>query len=334
MSEQNIKNWFSRHPVWTTVIGIFILFMLIGIFGESSEEKQVASVPKKQVVDNKVVDLAKTENQVNTEDKELKVVTFTQVNDAKIVTQPVSNSIDQAPGVQINNEPSPKKVTDEANESELYSIVNVVDGDTVKINIDGNKETLRLIGMDTPETVDPRKPVQCFGTEASNKAKELLSGQKIRIEQDPTQSERDIYGRLLAYIYREDGLFFNKYMIEQGYAHEYTYNIPYKYQVEFKVAEKSARDNQLGLWSSDTCNGDTTSEIIDSTTSSQSTSQPVATESSTSKYYTSSYHTSNYYYPESCDGWKSLSEKYLVSYDSLEALLQDYSSKTLSPQCQ
>jgi endonuclease YncB( thermonuclease family) len=68
-----------------------------------------------------------------------------------------------------------------------YSVLSVVDGDTVKIRMNGNEETIRLIGMDTPETVDPRKPVQCFGREASNKAKELLSGIKVHIEMDASQ---------------------------------------------------------------------------------------------------------------------------------------------------
>ena len=115
------------------------------------------------------------------------------------------------------------------------------------------------IGIDTPETVDPRKSVQCFGREASNKAKELLGGKKVRIELDASQGERDKYGRLLAYLYRDDGIFYNRYMIEQGYAHEYTYNIPYKYQAEFKTAQKAAQTAHIGLWSPTTCNGDTTS---------------------------------------------------------------------------
>jgi len=202
-----------------------------------------------------------------------------------------------------------------------YSVVNVVDGDTIKINMGGVTETLRLIGIDTPETVDPRKPVQCFGKEASNKAKELLSGQKVRIEKDSTQGDRDKYGRLLAYVYREDGLFFNEYMVKQGYAHEYTYDTPYRYQKEFKADEKYARENQLGLWSPNTCNGDTTSAANISNQTS-------------GKYYTSSYYTSVYYYPEDCSAWEGLSKKYLESYDSLADLLSKYPTKTLSPQCQ
>jgi len=208
---------------------------------------------------------------------------------------------------------------------EYYSISSVVDGDTVKVNINGTIETLRLIGMDTPETVDPRKPVQCFGKESSNKAKELLTGKKVRIEKDSSQGEFDKYNRRLAYIYREDGLFLNKYMIEQGYAHEYTYNTPYKYQTEFKEAQKLAQENLRGLWSPDTCNGDTTSVTTNTA--------PTTTESANGKYYTSSYHTSKYYYPVACPEWQNLSSSYLKSFDSLEALLATYPSRTLSPQC-
>lgn len=222
-----------------------------------------------------------------------------------VVTQPVANPTPSAP------------------QYTYYSVTQVVDGDTVKVNMNGTVTTLRLIGMDTPETVDPRKPVQCFGTEASNKAKELLVGKKIRIEKDSTQGELDKYGRTLAYVYREDGLFFNKYMIEQGYAHEYTYNTPYKYQAEFKTAQTSARDNQRGLWSPNTCNGDTTSE-----------EQTPASVQASGKFYTSSHHSSIYYYPEACSGWQTLSPSYLKSFDSLEALLAAYPSKTKSPQCE
>lgn len=228
---------------------------------------------------------------------------------------------------KTNNEVSSLSLQDEGSQYAYYSVASVVDGDTIKVNIDGVTETLRLIGIDTPETVDPRKPVQCFGVEASNKAKELLSGKKVRVEKDQTQGDKDKYGRLLVYIYREDGLFFNKYMIEKGYAHEYTYDLPYKYQSEFKAAETYARENQLGFWSPSTCNGDTIS-VAEETAIDQPSSQ------NSEKYYTSSYPTAKYYYPKSCLGWQSLSKSYLREFDSLDALLKVFPSKTLSPQCQ
>lgn len=144
-----------------------------------------------------------------------------------------------------------------------YSVSRVIDGDTIDISIDGKVERLRLIGIDTPETVDPRKPVECFGVEASNKAKTLLIGKKVSLESDGSQGELDKYNRLLRYVFLEDGTNINLLMIKEGYAHEYTYNLPYKYQTEFKNAQKQAEANKAGLWSPDACNGD----VIKSVTS-------------------------------------------------------------------
>ncbi len=135
-----------------------------------------------------------------------------------------------------------------------YSVTKVIDGDTVNINKDGEIITLRLIGLDTPETVHPSKPVECFGKEASNKAKAVLTGKQVRIEMDASQGTYDKYGRTLAYIYLEDGTHFNKYMVEEGYGYEYTYDLPYKYQAEFKKAQEEAEINKRGLWASNVCN--------------------------------------------------------------------------------
>lgn len=221
---------------------------------------------------------------------------------------------------EISKEAPQEVQTTPQSESQYYTVVNVVDGDTIKINKDGVTETLRLIGIDTPETVDPRKPVQCFGKEASDRAKELLSGKKVRIETDDSQDTIDKYGRLLVYVYRDDGLFFNKKMIEDGYAYEYTYNIPYKYQVEFKHAENTAHTQEKGLWSPDTCNGkaDPVQNLLQG--------------GGVTKFYTSSHPSAKYYYPEVCTAWEGLSERYLKSFDSLEELLGTY-QRTLSPQC-
>lgn len=148
-----------------------------------------------------------------------------------------------------------------------YKVKKVVDGDTLDVSKDGKIVRLRLIGIDTPETVDTRKPVQCFGKAASDKAKELLTGKTVRLESDASQGTLDKYGRTLAYAFLPDpstplgasGISFNEYMIAEGYAHEYTYNLPYKYQKEFKAAEKRAREEKRGLWADDTCAGDTKS---------------------------------------------------------------------------
>ncbi len=151
---------------------------------------------------------------------------------------------------------SPKEVAEGKevkNSAPLYKIIKVVDGDTVTVEIDGKATTLRLIGLNTPETVDPRKTVECFGIQASFRAKEILEGRKVRIEKDASQGEFDKYKRTLAYIILEDGTNFNKLMIEQGFGYEYTYNLPYKYQKEFKAAQKSAETGKRGLWADGVC---------------------------------------------------------------------------------
>ncbi|MDZ4826811.1 MAG: thermonuclease family protein [Actinomycetota bacterium] len=133
-----------------------------------------------------------------------------------------------------------------------YDVERVVDGDTVRLT---NGDSVRLIGIDTPETVDPRQPVQCFGEEASEYAHELLDGESVYLELDPTQGELDRYGRVLAYVWLPDGRHVNEEMVAQGYAHEYTYELPYRYQDEFQAAEADARAADRGLWSPDTCAG-------------------------------------------------------------------------------
>jgi len=135
-------------------------------------------------------------------------------------------------------------------------ITNVVDGDTVDVLIDGREERLRLIGIDTPETVRPDHPVECFGREASAFARELLNGQDVLLEDDPGQDNRDRFGRLLRYVWLPDGRLVNYEMIVQGYAFEYTYNRPYTYQAPFRAAQQAAREAQTGLWSPSTCNGE------------------------------------------------------------------------------
>ena len=139
-----------------------------------------------------------------------------------------------------------------------YALVDqVVDGDTIRIKTgDGKDEAIRLIGIDTPETRDPRKPVQCFGREASAKTKELLLGKKVKLEADPTQDERDKYHRLLRYVILEDGTNINQYLIEEGFAHEYTYESnPYRYQKDFLAAENRAREAGKGFWDKQSCAG-------------------------------------------------------------------------------
>lgn len=140
---------------------------------------------------------------------------------------------------------------------EVYQVVKVVDGDTLEVDLNGTTTKIRIIGIDTPETVDPRKPVQCFGKEASNKAKEILSNQLVTLVADQSQGNTDKYKRLLRYVYLPDGTDYGLYMISNGYAHEYTYDIPYEHQAQYKQAQADAMNGDKGLWSPNTCNGNT-----------------------------------------------------------------------------
>jgi micrococcal nuclease len=139
---------------------------------------------------------------------------------------------------------------------EFLPVLRVIDGDTIVVLLNGNEETIRLLGMDTPETVDPRKSVQCFGLEASNETKSLLDGRSVSLQSDPTQSDRDKYGRLLRYVFRDDGLFIDEFLVKEGFAREYTYfDLAYKYQIAFRADQAAARQFGLGLWATSTCAG-------------------------------------------------------------------------------
>jgi micrococcal nuclease len=136
------------------------------------------------------------------------------------------------------------------------AVTHITDGDTFDVMINGNKSRVRMLGINTPESVDPRRPVECFGREASNYLKGLIDNKQVRLEQDPDKTDTDEYGRLLRYVFLGDTNI-NEQMIRDGYAYEYTYKSEkYMYQNQFKQAEKFARENKLGLWADDTCRGE------------------------------------------------------------------------------
>ena len=139
---------------------------------------------------------------------------------------------------------------------ELFQVLSVTDGDTIRVDYNGTSTPVRLIGVNTPETVDPRKSVECFGQEASNYLKSLLEGKQVTLVADPTQSDRDKYDRLLRYVYL-DGEDINLKIISAGYGYEYTYNIPYEKQTEYKAAQNDASTNERGLWSPNACVAET-----------------------------------------------------------------------------
>jgi len=176
-----------------------------------------------------------------------------------VPTAPAATIVPTAPAATIvPTAPAPSAVpqnTGIPQDALAVPVIKVTDGDTIHVRLDGNNVTIRMIGINTPETVDPRKPVQCFGKEASNHAHQLLDGATVYIEQDASQGNYDKYNRLLRYVWLADGRMFNQVMIAEGYAFEYTYNVPYTYQSQFKEAQRNAQNQQIGLWSPTTCNG-------------------------------------------------------------------------------
>lgn len=125
----------------------------------------------------------------------------------------------------------------------VVKVTRVIDGDTIEIE---GGERVRYIGIDTPETMDPRKPVQCFGTESSKKNKDLVEGKTVRLEKDIT--DRDKYNRLLRYVWLNDTLI-NLALVKGGFAYSYSYPPDIKYQDKFVTAQKEAREAKVGLWS-------------------------------------------------------------------------------------
>ncbi|WP_082486369.1 thermonuclease family protein [Frigoribacterium sp. Leaf186] len=125
----------------------------------------------------------------------------------------------------------------------------VVDGDTVVVTVAGERERIRLIGVDTPETVKPDAPVDCFGPEASSFTTSALpEGATVWLEADASQGDADRYDRLLRYVWSPDGTMLNERLVAGGYGREDTYDDAYRYRDRFVAAEASAEASRTGLW--------------------------------------------------------------------------------------
>jgi micrococcal nuclease len=128
------------------------------------------------------------------------------------------------------------------------TVTRTVDGDTIAVHVDGRDEHVRLIGIDTPETVSPTKPVMCFGKEASEETAHLLPpATAVRLVRDV--EARDVYGRLLAYVYRaSDGLFVNLALADGGFADVLSIAPNTAHADEIRAAVAAARARRAGLW--------------------------------------------------------------------------------------
>ncbi len=131
----------------------------------------------------------------------------------------------------------------------LYRIDHYVDGDTIAVDMNGNIEDIRFIGIDTPETHRPNTPVQCYGPAASAHTKALIeqAGGKVRLASDSLSTNRDRYDRLLRYVYLPDGTNLNLRNIQEGYAFYYPY-FPFSKSEQFAQAQRDAQQHNKGLW--------------------------------------------------------------------------------------
>jgi micrococcal nuclease len=124
-------------------------------------------------------------------------------------------------------------------------VTRVVDGDTIEVRLDGEIEDVRYIGVDTPETVKPGAPVECFGPEAHDFNERLVDGENVRLDYDAER--RDVYGRLLAYVHVGD-TFVNEELVRRGYATTLTIPPNDTYAARFAELERKASAAGLGLW--------------------------------------------------------------------------------------
>lgn len=137
-------------------------------------------------------------------------------------------------------------------------VIHVADGDTLEAQMDGASTTIkvRFLGVNTPETVDPRRAVECFGKEASAFTKQLLQGKRVLLKEDPQADNIDKYGRSLRNIFLEDGTDVNALLVKEGYAYAYvSFPQDKRRKAELKRLQEEAKLAKRGLWKLDTCDG-------------------------------------------------------------------------------
>lgn len=222
---------------------IFGLIFIIAVFTE--EEQTTQTVTSNEFESPEIQFNEQKESDTNTEESNSKE------DETENTQDQVNKTVKEDPANEDNTQEQPSQ-TKEVEESTNLNLIDakverVIDGDTVKVNINGKEETLRLLLVDTPETVHPNKPVQPFGKEASDFAKETLNGKNVGLEIDV--SERDKYGRLLVYLWL-DGKMFNEMLLETGLARvAYVYVPNIKYVDQFREIQREAQEKGLGIWS-------------------------------------------------------------------------------------
>lgn len=147
--------------------------------------------------------------------------------------------------IQYVTDSGPFKTSSGKSSGQTYKVLRVIDGDTIIVDKDGEQTRVRLIGVDTPETVKPNTPVQPYGKEASNYTKRHLNNQNVRLEYD--REEKDRYGRTLAYVWLGNEMY-NEKIVKEGLARAKFYRPNDKYQIRIEQAQKEAQKQQKNIW--------------------------------------------------------------------------------------
>lgn len=147
-----------------------------------------------------------------------------------------------------------KYIDNKITSNKTYKVIQVIDGDTIKISYNWEEKSIRFIGVDTPESYTTRFWYkECYWDEAKNYLKNLVENKDIKLEFDETQWKEDKYNRLLAYVFYNNENINNK-LIQEWYWFEYTYDKKYKYQENFTITQNQAQESKKGLWAQETCN--------------------------------------------------------------------------------
>ncbi|WP_277680034.1 thermonuclease family protein [Gracilibacillus dipsosauri] len=240
----------------------FILFVIFvepideSVQGKDTDSEQVNSASdKKQTVEDESSNNEQTgQDKTSDDNKNNQDNEDSKKTEEKKDKTTSNNNRSNEEEKSSKNESSKKQTnqkTDDSSDSNLSlaTVTRIVDGDTIEINLDGKTESVRLLLVDTPETVHPSKPVQPFGPEASEFAKNVLSGKEVKVEYDGPK--RDKYDRLLAYLW-VDGKNFNQMLLEEGLARlAYVYDPPYTHMDAFTKAQTKAMNAGKGIWSRD-----------------------------------------------------------------------------------
>lgn len=177
--------------------------------------------------------------------EEINDITTTKQNQENKLVDGNNGRTDKTSTTQATQE---KEVTINSSKKFPAELIKIIDGDTIKVIINGKEETVRFLLVDTPETHHPRLGVQPYGPEASAFTKQLLSESTVQLEKDV--SERDKYGRLLMYVYTPDGRSVQEELLKSGLARvAYVYPPNTKYVDEYNTIQKTAQKNNVGIWS-------------------------------------------------------------------------------------